>query len=91
MKATRFYTLLALLLMAGGVTMQAQQWELDFGDQNDINQHSRIDAGMIDTNEDAVLIGRFGFAGNAIVYGCRSVEERQLFHSRYFKIRHNND
>ena len=31
MKATRFYTLLALLLMAG-VTMQAQQWELDFGD-----------------------------------------------------------
>ena len=60
MKATRFYTLLALLLMAGGVTMQAQQWDLDFGDQNDINQHSRIDAGMIDTNEDAVLIGRFG-------------------------------
>jgi len=59
MKATRFYTLLALLLMAG-VTMQAQQWELDFGDQNDINQHSRIDAGMIDAKEDAILIGRFG-------------------------------
>ena len=27
MKATRIYTLLALLLMAGGVTMQAQEWE----------------------------------------------------------------
>ena len=25
MKATRFYTLLALLLMAGGVTMQGQE------------------------------------------------------------------
>ena len=60
MKKIRLYTLVALLVMAGGVTMQAQQWELDFGDQNDINQHSRIDAGMIDTNEDAVLIGRFG-------------------------------
>ncbi len=40
MKDLKIYTLLALLLMAGGVTMQAQQWELDFGDQNDINQHS---------------------------------------------------
>ena len=26
MKATRFYTLLALLLMAGGATMQAQEY-----------------------------------------------------------------
>ena len=40
MKAKRITTLLALLLMAGG-TMQAQQWEFDFGDQNDINQYSR--------------------------------------------------
>ena len=27
MKTTRLFTLLALLLMAGGVTMQAQEWE----------------------------------------------------------------
>ena len=106
MKRSFFIT----LFVAIAFSAMAQQWDLDFGDQNDINQHSRIDAGMIDTNEDAVLIGRFGrrrdwntqliklrtthlrgFAGNAIVYGCRSVEERQLFHSRYFKIRHNND
>ena len=33
MKATRFYTLLALLMMAG-MTMQAQQWEFDFGDRH---------------------------------------------------------
>lgn len=59
MKTTRIYTLLVLLLMAGG-TMQAQQWELDFGDQNDINQHSRIDAGVIDADGNAVLMGRFG-------------------------------
>ncbi len=59
MKATRLYTLVALLLMAGG-TMQAQQWELDFGDQNDSNQYSRIDAGVMDTDGNAVLIGRFG-------------------------------
>ena len=59
MKATRITTLFALLLMAG-VTMQAQQWELDFGDQNDINQHSRIDAGVIDADGNAVLMGRFG-------------------------------
>ena len=31
MKATRLYTLLALLLMAGGVTMQAQEYESYFG------------------------------------------------------------
>ena len=48
------------LLLAIAEMAMAQQWELDFGDQNDINQHSRIDAGMIDANEDAVLIGRFG-------------------------------
>lgn len=48
------------LFVAIAVMAMAQQWELDFGDQNDINQHSRIDAGVIDTNEDAVLIGRFG-------------------------------
>ena len=59
MKATRLYTLLALLLMAG-MTMQAQQWEFDFGDQNDINQYSRIDAGVMDADGNAVLIGRFG-------------------------------
>ena len=29
MKATRFYTLLALLLMAGGVTMQAQEVKVE--------------------------------------------------------------
>ncbi|MCR5658002.1 MAG: hypothetical protein K6G25_01600, partial [Bacteroidales bacterium] len=59
MKATKIYTLLALLLMSG-VTMHAQQWEFDFGDQNDINQYSRIDAGVIDADGNAVLIGRFG-------------------------------
>ena len=59
MKTTRFYTLLALLLMTAGMT-QAQQWELDFGDPTDINQHSRINAGVIDANGDAVLVGRFG-------------------------------
>ncbi len=59
MKAKRITTLLALLLMTG-VTMQAQQWELDFGDQNDINQYSRIDAGVMDADGNAVLIGRFG-------------------------------
>ena len=47
-------------LMVMAAWSYGQQWELDFGDQNDINQHSRIDAGVIDTNEDAVLIGRFG-------------------------------
>ena len=47
-------------LMVSAAWAYGQQWELDFGDQNDINQHSRIDAGMIDANEDAVLIGRFG-------------------------------
>ena len=52
--------ILLLLLVAVAFSATAQQWELDFGDQNDINQHSRIDAGMIDANEDAVLIGRFG-------------------------------
>ena len=52
MKTMRLYTLLVLLVMAGGV-MQAQQWELDFGDQNDINQHSRIDAGVIDADGNA--------------------------------------
>ena len=34
MKATRFYTLLALLLMSGGVTMQAQvrfDWQWGYG------------------------------------------------------------
>ena len=31
MKATRIYTLLALLLMAGEVTMQAQEYESYFG------------------------------------------------------------
>lgn len=46
--------------LSGAFSLQAQQWEIDFGDQNDINQHSRIDAGMIDANEDAVLIGRYG-------------------------------
>ncbi len=59
MKKLRLYILVALLLMAGGV-MQAQQWELDFGDQNDINPHSRIDAGVIDADGNAVLMGRFG-------------------------------
>ncbi len=59
MKAKRITTLLALLLMAG-VTMQAQHWEIDFGDPTDINQHSRINAGIIDANGDAVLVGRFG-------------------------------
>ncbi len=29
MKATRFFTLLALLLMAGGVTMQAQEVKVE--------------------------------------------------------------
>lgn len=48
------------MLLAIAEMAMAQQWELDFGDQNDINQHSRIDAGVIDANEDAVLIGRFG-------------------------------
>ena len=52
--------LITLLFVAIAITAMAQQWELDFGNQNDINQHSRIDAGMIDANEDAVLIGRFG-------------------------------
>ena len=56
MKRSFFIT----LFVAIAFSAMAQQWELDFGDQNDINQHSRIDAGMIDTNEDAVLIGRFG-------------------------------
>ena len=46
--------------MIMAATSYGQQWELDFGDQNDINQHSRIDAGMIDAKEDAILIGRFG-------------------------------
>ncbi len=59
MKTTmRIMMLCCLIVMAAWA--YGQQWELDFGDQNDINQHSRIDAGMIDTNEDAVLIGRFG-------------------------------
>lgn len=47
-------------LMVMAAWAYGQQWELDFGDQNDINQHSRIDVVMIDANEDAVLIGRFG-------------------------------
>ena len=50
--------MLALLLMAG-VTMHAQQWEIDFGDPTDINQDSRIYSGIIDSNGDAVLVGRF--------------------------------
>ncbi len=53
-------TILMLLLMAAAFPAAAQQWELDFGDQNDINRHSRIDAGMMDADGDAVLIGRFG-------------------------------
>ena len=59
MKTTKqFLMLCCLMVMAAWA--YGQQWELDFGDQNDINQHSRIDMGMIDANEDAVLIGRFG-------------------------------
>ena len=59
MKTTKqFLMICCLMVMAAWA--YGQQWELDFGDQNDINQHSRIDVGMIDANEDAVLIGRFG-------------------------------
>lgn len=56
----RSVLILLLLLVAVAFSATAQQWELDFGDQNDINQHSRIDAGMIDAKENAILIGRFG-------------------------------
>ena len=44
---------MTLLVAIAGMAM-AQQWEHDFGDQNDINQHSRMDAGMIDAKEDAI-------------------------------------
>ena len=52
--------LILLLLVAVAENAIAQQWEFDFGDQNDINQYSRIDAGVIDADGNAVLIGRFG-------------------------------
>lgn len=52
--------LILLLLAAVALPATAQQWELDFGDQNDINQYSKIDVGMIDADDNAVLIGQFG-------------------------------
>ena len=53
-----FITTLALVTFA--ISAMAQQWEINFGDTTDVNQYSRIDAGIIDANDDAVLIGRFG-------------------------------
>lgn len=52
--------ILLLFAMAVALPATAQQWELDFGDQNDINQYSQINAGMIDADGNAVLMGDFG-------------------------------
>lgn len=52
--------ILLQLLVAISIPMMAQQWEIGFGDPTDLNQHSRFDAGMIDREGDAVLIGRIG-------------------------------
>ena len=49
-----------LVLAALALPAVAQQWEIDLGDPTDLNQHSRFNAGMIDREGDAVLIGRIG-------------------------------
>ena len=57
MKATRIYFLLALLLMAGGVTMQGQQWETILSDTVSIS------SGFINENNTMELVGYSGNYG----------------------------
>ena len=57
MKTTRIYTLLALLLMAGGVTMQGQQWEAILPDTVSIS------SGFINEDNTMELVGYSGNYG----------------------------
>ncbi len=57
MKTTRIYTLLALLLMAGGVTMQGQQWETVLPDSVSIS------GGFINEDNTTELVGCSGNDG----------------------------
>lgn len=57
--------LILLLLAAVALPATSQQWELDFGDQNDINQYSSIGVGMIDAKGDAIMVGYYGRAYNS--------------------------
>ena len=57
MKTTRFLTLLALLLMAGGVTMQGQQWEAILPDTVSIS------SGFIHEDNTMELVGCSGNDG----------------------------
>ena len=57
MKATRVFTLLALLLMAGGVTMQGQQWEAILPDTVSIS------SGFIHEDNTMELVGCSGNDG----------------------------
>ena len=57
MKAIRIYALLALLLMAGGVTMQGQQWEAILSDTVSIS------SGFINEDNTMELVGYSGNYG----------------------------
>ena len=57
MKTTRFYIMLALLLMAGGVTMQGQQWEAILPDTVSIS------SGFIHEDNTMELVGCSGNDG----------------------------
>ena len=59
MKNAKFYTLLALLLMTGGVTMQAQQWEYNYSNGESYIAYVN---GILDAEGNGIMVG-----------GCRPV------------------
>ena len=80
MKATRLFTLLALLLMAGG-TVNAQQWEIDYGNAT---SYTIMKSGIVNSNGENVLVGVSGPDKNHYYPAIMSVTVDGECNSRVF-------
>ncbi len=79
MKATRLFTLLALLLMAGGVTMQAQEYESYFGTDS-----TRLNVLHVNGHDYLHATPRGFFFENAELYFREETSTGRLY--RYFPM-----
>ncbi len=81
MKNFRLFALLAVLLMVGGVKLQAQQWEIDYGDAT---SYTIMKSGIVNSNGENVLVGVSGPDKNHYYPAIMSVTVDGESNSRVF-------
>ena len=81
MKNFRLFALLALLLMAGEVKLQAQQWEIDYGNAT---SYTIMKSGIVNSNGENVLVGVSGTDKNHYYPAIMSVTVDGESNSRVF-------